>query len=182
MIMADGNFSPAGPITHYNQVNLRIAGGLETYALDIAPLAHPILLGAPWLRRHSPLIDFKKRELTFISRYCRDRCGHHNKTIKLHNQDKPVAPCRPIDRGGNPGAAPTLTNKPSPKVAIVSAARFALACKQEGTELFFLSKRTAGMEHAMRNFLTRSEGVTNQGNHELEQGPRSGIRFVYKLG
>ena len=44
MIMADGNDSPAGPITHYNPVTLRIVGNEELIALDIASLSHSIIL------------------------------------------------------------------------------------------------------------------------------------------
>jgi len=70
MIMADGNFSSTGPITHYDPVQLCIGGNEEPYALDVTPLSHEIILGAPWLRRHSPHINFRQSKLTFDSDYC----------------------------------------------------------------------------------------------------------------
>jgi len=47
--MADGNFSSAGLITHYDSIQLRIGSSEEPYALDVVPLSHEIILGAPWL-------------------------------------------------------------------------------------------------------------------------------------
>ena len=59
MIMADSNFSSAGPITHYDPIQLCIGGSEEPYALDVAPLSHEIILETPWLWRHSPHINFR---------------------------------------------------------------------------------------------------------------------------
>jgi len=47
MIIADGHDSPAGPITQYNPVKIRIAGHKEPLALNTASLSHPIILGMP---------------------------------------------------------------------------------------------------------------------------------------
>ena len=229
MIMADGNFSTAGPITHYDPIHLRIGGNVEPYGLDITPLSHTIILGAPWLRRHNPTFNFREGELTFLSDYCRHCCSHYGKMITLHRESKPVQ-CAPnlathlpkpepeesvrevisepptnmtretvelpkpepeesvrevisepptdmtreavkltkpkkkstkskkrsintasepagSTKSTKPGAEP-VESRPSrareaPKVAVVSAAGFALACKQAGTELFFLTIKQA---------------------------------------
>ena len=92
MIMADGNFSSAGLIMYYDPVQLRIGGSEEPYALDIAPLSHEIILGAPWLRRHSPRIDFCLSKITFNSEYCQHCCGHYGRTLALHPDPKPIRP------------------------------------------------------------------------------------------
>ena len=47
MIMADGNNSPAGPITHYNPVAVRIARHKEQLALDTTSLSHDLIFGMP---------------------------------------------------------------------------------------------------------------------------------------
>jgi hypothetical protein len=88
MIMADGNFSASGPITHYDPIRLRIGDNEEPYGLDIAPLSHEIILGAPWLRRHNPTVDFSEGRLTFQSEYCQHYCRHFGRTEILHKQSK----------------------------------------------------------------------------------------------
>jgi hypothetical protein len=87
VIMADGNYSPAGPITRYDTVTIRIAGHEEQLALDTMSLAHPIILGMPWHRLHNPCIEYQNNTLTFDSESCRQHCDHHGKTIPLHPQD-----------------------------------------------------------------------------------------------
>jgi len=84
MIMADGNRSPAGPITHYNPVALRIASNEEQIGLDVAPLSHEIILGIPWHKKHNPKIDYPKDQLTFLSEFCRHNCSHYGRTVPLH--------------------------------------------------------------------------------------------------
>src|SRR5215471_16640109 len=112
MIMADGNVSTQGPITHYNPVNLRIGGSTEEYGLDITSLSHNILLGSPWLRRHNPTFNFRQGELTFLSDYCRHSCSHYGKTITLHRESKPVR------RMTKPGEGPRKhTNQQTPNAA-----------------------------------------------------------------
>jgi len=84
MIMADGHDSPAGPITQYNPVKIRIAGHKEPLALDTASLSHPIILGMPWHKRHNPKIDYPRNTMTFDSKYCREHCHHYGRTVPLH--------------------------------------------------------------------------------------------------
>ena len=81
LIMADGNNSPAGPITHYDHVTARIAGHEEQLALDTTSLSHPIILGMPWHKKHNPRIDYPNDTLTFDSESCRENCDHYGKTI-----------------------------------------------------------------------------------------------------
>jgi len=92
MIMADGNFSSAGLIMYYDPVQLRIGGSEEPYAINVAPLSHEIILGAPWLRCHSPRIDFHQSKITFDSDYCQHCSGHYGRTLELHSNPKPIRP------------------------------------------------------------------------------------------
>jgi hypothetical protein len=115
MIMADGSSSAAGPITHYDPIRLRIGGNEEPYGLDIAPLSHEIILGAPWLRRHNPTVDFREGRLTFQSEYCRYYCRHFEKTETLHRQPKPVtrrtSTSKAKTKGGGERKAKPQSNK-----------------------------------------------------------------------
>jgi hypothetical protein len=144
MIMADGSSSAAGPITHYDPIRLRIGGNEEPYGLDIAPLSHEIILGAPWLRRHNPTVDFREGRLTFQSEYCRYYCKHFEKTETLHRQPKPVTSTNmtTTKNGGERKARPQAKTKTkAPKVAMISAAAFSLICNQPETELYFVSMK-----------------------------------------
>ena len=110
MIMADGNFSSAGPITHYDPIQLRISGREEPYALDVIPLSYKIILGAPWLCCHSPCIDFCQSKITFNSNYCQHCCSHYGRTLELHPDPKPIRPMTetPHDTNGVwPSGQPT---------------------------------------------------------------------------
>ena len=84
MIMADGHDSPAGPITQYNPIKMRIAGHEEPLALDTAVLSHPIILGMLWHKRHNPRIDYPGNTMTFDSEYCRMHFHHYGKTVPLY--------------------------------------------------------------------------------------------------
>ena len=96
VIMADGNNSRTGPITHYNRVTARIAGHEEQLALDTTSLSHPIILGMPWHKKHNPNIDYLNNTLTFASEYCHTNCSHCGRTIPLHSSDQehPVSGAR----------------------------------------------------------------------------------------
>ena len=45
LVLADGECSDRGPVTHFNPVILKIEGNEESIDLDIAIVAHDIILG-----------------------------------------------------------------------------------------------------------------------------------------
>ena len=147
MIMADGNESPSGPITHYNPVTLRIAGGEERVALDTAALSHPIILGMPWHKKHNPRIDYQNDTITFDSESCRENCEHYSETIPLHPSDHPDPTedrSQPVVTDDEPVATgrdlpSTKTERTPPRVALVGAAAFAYVCNQPETELYLMT-------------------------------------------
>ena len=47
---------------HHHFVTIRVAGSEERVTLDAAPLSHDMIFGAPWLRKHNPLIDFEEEK------------------------------------------------------------------------------------------------------------------------
>ena len=148
MIMADGNESPSGPITHYNPVTLRIAGGEERVALDTAALSHPIILGMPWHKKHNPRIDYQNDTVTFDSESCRENCKHYGRTVPLHPSDHPDPTeddrSQPVATGCDPPSTKIErtqkgTERTPPRVALVGAAAFAYACNQPETELYLMT-------------------------------------------
>jgi hypothetical protein len=58
VVMAERNQSSAGPVTHFNTVDVCIAGHEERLALDTMSLSHPVILGIPWHKEHNPRIDY----------------------------------------------------------------------------------------------------------------------------
>ena len=88
LVLADGSQSQAGRITHYNPLILRTAGHEEPLGLDVAPTAHDVILGMPWLKKHDPAVRFGCQTLTFDSPFCQQNCAHHGQTIPLHPSPK----------------------------------------------------------------------------------------------
>ncbi len=75
LFLADGK--PAKEkITHYVKVTIDIGGYAVKTLLYVTSLwpRNKIILGAGWLLRHDPRLDFAKRQMTFLSQYCKDHC------------------------------------------------------------------------------------------------------------
>ena len=67
---------PAPSILKMTQLlDLHIGKHSETLSLDALPLAYPVILGIPWLRKHNPQINWPKNTLCFSSNYCKIQCG-----------------------------------------------------------------------------------------------------------
>jgi len=157
MIMADGNESPSGPITHYDPVTLRIAGGEEQVALDTATIAHSIILGMPWHKKHNPRINYQNDTVTFGSNSCRKSCEHYGRTIPLHPTDTPyliehaevesqpvATDDEPVPTDCNPSGTKTKrtqkkTERTPLRVALIGAAAFAYVYNQPETELYLMT-------------------------------------------
>ena len=84
LVLADGECSDRGPITQFNPVILKTGRNEEPIGLDIATVAHDIILGKPWLDKHDPTIRWTDSTLTFNSSYCQQHCSHYGQTIPLH--------------------------------------------------------------------------------------------------
>jgi hypothetical protein len=105
MIMADGNQSPAGPITHYDLTTICTAVHEEQLALDVTSLSHPLIIGMPWLRKHNPHVDYYADTMTFDSELCRQNCEHYGKKITLYpsdQQDLTPGPKHPLQQDLTP--------------------------------------------------------------------------------
>ena len=88
--LADG--SPAGEITHTATVNLLIDQHLERITLQLSTLAHyDIILGKSWLKRHNPMIDWRRDTITFADPFCQENCLPTSVTPRpVHSSHSPV--------------------------------------------------------------------------------------------
>ena len=69
--LADGKESEMGPITHIAETTMEIGSQQEDAVFQVANLNnHKIVLGMPWLRQHSPIIDWANHKVTFDSERC----------------------------------------------------------------------------------------------------------------
>ena len=65
LYVIDGRPIESGAVTHSCNLKLRFEGTSQTITTDIVQIGnYPIILGLPWLRRHNPQIDWKRRTIT----------------------------------------------------------------------------------------------------------------------
>src|SRR5437868_12383573 len=73
--LADGKQSDMGPVTHIAKVPMKIGSHHEQATFQVANLNnHEAVLGMPWLREHSPMIDWANYKVTFNSERCTTWC------------------------------------------------------------------------------------------------------------
>ena len=73
--LADGKPSAMGPVTHTTSVPMDISSHRELASFQVANLRnHEVILGMPWLQKHSPRIDWNDKKITFDS----ERCTSHS--------------------------------------------------------------------------------------------------------
>jgi len=66
--LTDGQPSTMGPITHRAKVPIDIGSHRELAAFQVAKLPnHEVILRMPWLKQHSPRIDWGQGRITFES-------------------------------------------------------------------------------------------------------------------
>jgi hypothetical protein len=133
LTLADGKPSSSGSVTHHTPLMMKIAGHAEPIGLDISSLAHDIILGMPWFRKHNPNIDWTNFTLSFHSPYCLQNCAHYGRTIPLHTSASQIPSLQ----------SPTQTPSPTPpeiKVSFIGAGGLNhLLEKEPETKLFLLA-------------------------------------------
>ena len=73
--LADGKQSDMGPVTHIAKVPMKIGSHHEQATFQVANLNnHEAVLGMPWLREHSPTINWANHKVTFSSERCTTWC------------------------------------------------------------------------------------------------------------
>ena len=84
----DGQPSSTGRITHLAEAILVIQGHVERMFFYITSLQqYPVVLGLPWLYRHSVTANFKENSLTFASPFYLKNCTPS--PVKVIAEDKP---------------------------------------------------------------------------------------------
>jgi len=69
--LADGRPIAMGPITHTVKVPMDISSHREFATFQVAKLPnYEVILGMPWLKQHSPRIDWGQGKITFESERC----------------------------------------------------------------------------------------------------------------
>ena len=75
LLMADGEESHGGPVSHETPLALTIGPHKETLTLGNTKLGgYPIILGIPWLKKHDPYIHWSRHQITFCSDFCLSEC------------------------------------------------------------------------------------------------------------
>jgi len=87
--LADSRPSAMGPITHTGKVPMDIGSHRELAIFQVAKLPnHEVILGMPWLKQHSPRIDWGQGKITFESERCTTWCLKESPTVYAIPQDE----------------------------------------------------------------------------------------------
>jgi len=87
--LADGQPSAMGPITHTAKVPMDIGSHSELATFQVAKLPnHEVILGMPWLKQHSPRIDWGQGKITFESKWCKTWCLKESPTVYSIPEDE----------------------------------------------------------------------------------------------
>jgi len=87
--LADGRPSAMGPITHTAKVPMDIGSHRELATFQVAKLPnHEVILGMPWLKQHSPRIDWGQGKITFESERCTTWCLKESPTVYAIPEDE----------------------------------------------------------------------------------------------
>jgi hypothetical protein len=73
--VVDGRPSSAGAITHTVDITLRLGDHIESITAHVTKIdRYNFILGAPWLEKHNPYIDWAQKTQTFHSNHCKENC------------------------------------------------------------------------------------------------------------
>jgi len=87
--LADGQPSAMGPITHTAKVPMDISSHRELATFQVAKLANlEVILGMPWLKQHSPRIDWGVGKIIFESEGCMTWCLKESLTVYAIPEDE----------------------------------------------------------------------------------------------
>jgi len=87
--LADGQPSAMGPITPTAKVPMDIGSHRELATFQVAKLPnHEVILGMPWLRQHSPRIDWGQGKITFESERYTTWCLKESPTVYAIPEDE----------------------------------------------------------------------------------------------
>ena len=96
LLMADGEESHGGPVSHETPLALTIGPHKEILTLGNTKLGgYPIILGIPWLKQHDPYIHWSRHQITFCSDFCLSECDVST-PCTLPAQPVPSPPSPPL--------------------------------------------------------------------------------------
>jgi len=80
--LVDGRPSAMGPVTHTAEVPMDIRSHKEMAIFQVAKLLnYEVILGMPWLKQHSPRIDWGQGKITFEGERCTTWCLKQSPTV-----------------------------------------------------------------------------------------------------
>ncbi|KAJ3524309.1 hypothetical protein NMY22_g11055 [Coprinellus aureogranulatus] len=90
---ADGSENDSGQIVATCTVLMKIQDHIERVRLYVVSIAHPVIIGFSWLRRHNPEIDWRNGDILF--RRCPRECAEpspwiHQDIYEFINPDSPL--------------------------------------------------------------------------------------------
>ena len=89
ILLADGEISAMGPVTHIATVPMNIGSHREMNSFEVANLPnHEVILGMPWLRNHNPRIDWGQGKITFESDKCTEKCLKESPSVYAIPEDE----------------------------------------------------------------------------------------------
>jgi len=87
--LADGRPSAMGPITHTAKVPMDIGSHRELAIFQVAKLPnYEVILRMPWLKQHSPRIDWAQGTITFESETCTPWCLNESPMVYAIPEDE----------------------------------------------------------------------------------------------
>jgi len=87
--LADGRPSAMGPITQTAKLPMDIGSHRELAIFQVAKLPnHEVILGMPWLKQHSPGIDWGQGKIIFESERCTTWCLKESPTVYAIPEDE----------------------------------------------------------------------------------------------
>ena len=89
ILLADGEISAMGPVTHTATVPMAIGSHREMISFEVANLPnHKVILGMPWLRNHNPRINWGQGKITFESDKCTEECLKESSSVYAILEDE----------------------------------------------------------------------------------------------
>jgi len=87
--LAESRPSAMGPITHSAKVPMDIGSHRELATFQVAKLLnHEVILGMPWLKQHSPWIDWGQGKINFESERCTTWCLKESPMVYIIHEEE----------------------------------------------------------------------------------------------
>ncbi|KAI0996376.1 hypothetical protein K3495_g11804 [Podosphaera aphanis] len=128
-------------ITHQANFSLSIGRHQENLPAYVTyPCKYDLVLGLPWLEKHSPYVNWKENTITFGEPCLESLCCNFETTITYHNSSRQaLQSTEKAAKNSPPLSLPNI--KAQPKIHPISPEVFVAAIQEPGTTHFALSLR-----------------------------------------